>query len=426
MPTSTNENMPLLSASQSSPNFFQKSISTVKKISFKTIGIVSTSAVSVVTYFNPAYNAGASVANGLKEIAAGSGLGTNFFFNIQAYRELLQQLPSLLKMPWKLSVALFFSTMCVAPNLFMNIVDEEGNYINESSMILQIISAFLNIGVNVVGTMELINNISSFLKNKTDLQKEKIIEEINLIIENFVQKQRLKSNECLSRQLQKKLNLQLTTNNHLNLSQKISYYSLNIGLGLFSFPQLSAYFLISYFGMRDLTEKLNVSSTVSLLLGSMAAIGNGIPGAGFSIKGINSTSKKLMSLEKPSLLAIFFVLPALFSGFTTHKAMADSLKELGYSGNIAEVLKWIANLGAALIYNLPQMLILAKSMNAPEINILLDLKEHLEIRVKNLNASNVQNFKTELPNIVSNFFNDPVAENTNRHDYPFGINNSNV
>lgn len=248
--------------------------------------------------------------------------------------------------------------MCVEPNLFMNIVDEEGNYIDEPNMILQIISAFLNIGVNVVGTMELINNISSLLKNKTALHKEKLIEEINSIIENFAQKQRLKPNEYLKPELQAELNSQLTTNNDLSLRQKISYYSLNAGLGLFSFPQFSAYVLISYFGMRDLTEKkLDVSGAISMLLGSIAAIGNGIPGAGFSIKGVISTSKKLMSLEKPSLLAILFVLPALFSGFTTHKAMAASLKEFGYSGNIAEVLKWIANLGAALIYNLPQMLI---------------------------------------------------------------------
>ncbi|HEY2566132.1 MAG TPA: hypothetical protein VGH95_00245 [Candidatus Aquirickettsiella sp.] len=429
MPTSDDENMPLLST-QRSTNFFQKSISAVKSISFKTIGIVSTSAVSVVTYFNPAYNAGASVANGLKEIAAGSGLGTNFLFNLQAYRELLQQFPSLLKMPWKLSAALFFSTMCVTPNLFMNIVDEEGNYIDEPNMVLQIISAFLNVGVNVVGTMELINNISSLLKNKTALQKEKLIEEINLIIENFAQKQRLESNEHLKPELQTELNSQLTTNNNLRLHQRISYYSLNFSLGLFSFPQFSAYLLISYFGMRDLAEKkLHASGAVSMLLGSIAAIGNGIPGAGFSIKGVNSTSKKLMSLEKPSLLAMLFVLPALFSGFTTHKAMADSLKELGYSGNIAEALKWIANLGAALIYNLPQMLILANSMNAPEVNIQLnDLKKHLEVQVKNLDASNVQNFKTELPNTISNFFNIYNAvENTDRHDFPLlSINSSPV
>jgi hypothetical protein len=124
---------------------------------------------------------------------------------------------------------------------------------------------------------------------------------------------------------------------------------------------------------------------------------------------------------------MLFVLPALFSGFTTHKAMADSLKELGYSGSIAEALKWIANLGAALIYNLPQMLILANSMNAPEVNIQLsDLKKHLEVQVKNLDVSNVKNFKTELPNTISNFFNiyNP-AENTDRHDYPLlNINSS--
>ncbi|KAF5271674.1 hypothetical protein FQR65_LT05295 [Abscondita terminalis] len=174
-------------------------------------------------------------------------------------------------------------------------------------------------------------------------------------------------------------------------------------------------------------KKLDASGAVSMLLGLIAAIGNGIPGAGFSIKGVTSTSKKLMSLEKPSLLAMLFVLPAIFSGFTTHKAMADSLKELGYSGNVAEALKWIANLGAALIYNLPQMLNLADSLTATADNDQLNnLKKHLEIQVKNLDASDVKNFKTGLPNTLSNFFNTyHPAENTDRQHYPLlNINSS--
>lgn len=227
--------------------------------------------------------------------------------------------------------------MCVAPNLFMNIVDEEGNYIDESYMVLQIISAFLNIGVNVVGTMELINNITSLLQNKTDLQKEKLIEEINSIIEKFADNQQLQPNEPLTQVLQNELSAKLIANQDLTVPQKIRYYTLNTLLGLFSIPQFSAYLLISYFGMRDLAEKkLGASGAISALSGSIAAIGNAIPGAGFSIKGVNSTSKKLLSLERPSLLAMFFILPALLSGFTTHKAMADSLKELGCSeGSIA-------------------------------------------------------------------------------------------
>lgn len=413
-----NETMPLIPRTPS-PNFFQKAFKSAKKLTWKTasigIGITSASAVSVVTYYKPAYDAGASVAIWLKEAAAIGGLTTNFLFNLQAYRELLQQFPSLLKMPWKLSVALFFSTMCVAPNLFMNIVDEEGNYIDESNMILQIISAFLNIGVNVVGTMELINNISSLLKNKTDLKKEKLIEEINSIIEGFAHKQPLLSNELLTQELKEQLSTELVANHDLNVPQKIRYYSLNTALGLFSIPQFCAYLLISYFGMRDLADKkLDASGAISMLLGIIAAVGNGIPGAGFSIKGVNSTSKKLMSLERPSLIAMLFVLPALLSGFTTHKAMADSLKELSCSeGNIAEALKWTANLGAALIYNLPQMLSLADSVTAPADNKQLsDLKKHLEDEVKKLDSSNVDNFKNELRNKAMSFFgNYQPAEN---------------
>lgn len=413
------ETMPLI-PEEHSPNFFQKTLKSAKNLTCKTVsvgmGITSASAVSVITYYKPAYDAGASVANWLKEIAMIGGLSTNFLFNLQAYRELLQQFPSLLRMPWKLSAALFFSTMCVAPNLFMNIVNEEGNYIDEPYMILQIISAFLNIGVNVVGTMELINNIYSLFKNKTDLPKEKLIEKINSIIEEFAHKHQLPPNEPLTQELEKELSAELIANHDLTMPQKIRYYSLNTSLGLFSIPQFSAYLLISYFGMRDLAEKkLDASNAISVLLGLIAAFGNGIPGAGFSIKGVNSTSIKLMSLEKPSLLAMLFVLPALLSGFTTHKAMADSLKELGCSeGNIAEVLKWLANLGAALIYNLPQMLHLADSLTAvPSDNKQLnDLKKHLEDQVKNLDAPNIDNFKNSLRNNVMSFFSDyQPAEN---------------
>lgn len=420
------ETMPLLSA-QHSPGFFQKLIiNPLKKyLTPKSLAIAVTSGVSTITYYDPSIKAGASVAKWLKYPAAIlGGIGTNFTFNLQSYNELLQQCPALLKMPFQLSLAIFFSIACVAPNLFMNIVDEEGNYIDGTNMTLQVLSALLNIGVNIVGSMELINSISSLLKNKTNKQKAKLIEEINLVIEQFAQSNSQSDpNEPLNEELQRDLISQFKANNDLNLCQKINYYSLNASIGVFSIPQFTAYLLISYLGMRDLSEKkFGTTSSISIFLGLIAAIGNGIPGAGFSIKGVNSISKKLMSLEKPSLLAVLFVLPALFSGFTTHKAMADSLKELGYSGNTAEVLKWIANLGAALIYNLPQMLALANNLNAPEVSIQLhDLKENLEDHVKNLDSSNIQNFKTVLPNIVNSFFTDytpPETMHLQNYGYP--------
>ncbi len=431
MPSRAPETMPLLPA-QHSNSFIQKLIYPLKKfwenLTAKSFGIAVTSAVSVVTYYNPAYQAGASVADGLKEITAASGIGTNFLFNIQAYRELLEQCPRLLKTPAQLSAAIFFSIMCVAPNIFMNIVDEEGNYVDAPLMTLQIVSALLNVGVNVVGSMELINGISALFKNQTDLQKEKFIEEINLAFEKFTRKHcDLDPTEPLNLDTQGQLISLLTANNDLSLREKISYYSLNTGLGLFSIPQFSAYLLISYFGMRDLSEKkFGGSHTIGMFLGFIAAIGNGIPGAGFTIKGVLSSSKKLMSMEKPSLLAIFFALPALFSGFTTHKAMADSLKELGYSGNIAEALKWIANLGAALIYNLPQMLALADNLNTAEgSNQLTDLKKNLEDQIKNLDSSNLQDFRSGLRNNVMGFFNSyPAAGNSDTHHYPLHAINS--
>lgn len=414
LPVSRNPN-------SNSPNFFQKQIINPlqKYLNPKSLAIAVTSGVSTITYYDPSIKAGASVAEWLKYPAVIGGLGTNFTFNLQSYKELLQQCPTLIKVPFQLSMAIFFSIACVAPNLFMNIVDEEGNYIDGTNMALQIVSALLNIGVNVVGSMELINSISSLFKNKTDLQKEKLIEEINLVITQFA-KSHAQSDlyETLNTQSQNELINQLTANNDLSLQQKISYYSLNTSVGLFSIPQFSAYLLISYFGMRDLSEKkFGATHSISMLLGLIAAIGNGIPGAGFSIKGVNSTSKKLMSLEKPSGLAALFALFALFSGFTTHKAMADSLKELGYSGNIAEALKWIANLGAALIYNLPQMLALANSLNAPAAsNQLNDLKKELEGQIETLDSlTNIQVFKRDLPNKLGCFFRD-YAGKTNLED----------
>lgn len=77
------ENMPLL-PTPSFPSSFQKLIINPlkkfwKNLTFKSLGIAVTSAVSVITYYNPAYEAGASLAAWLKEFTAASGVGTNFF-----------------------------------------------------------------------------------------------------------------------------------------------------------------------------------------------------------------------------------------------------------------------------------------------------------------------------------------------------------
>ncbi len=59
--------------------------------------------------------------------------------------------------------------------------------------------------------------------------------------------------------------------------------------------------------------------------------------------------------------------------------MADSLEKLDYSGNFAKILKWTANLGAALIYNLPQMASLANRLSEKKVFLeeVKDLKELL-------------------------------------------------
>ncbi|WP_342227845.1 hypothetical protein [Rickettsiella endosymbiont of Rhagonycha lignosa] len=413
------ENTPLLcSAETNSFSFFQK-ITRDPMLTIKKIGLAGVSAFSGYMYWPSSFNAAKSVSPSLQYLAALGGSLTNSIFNYESFIN-LAELPQFRTMPGKYVTAMLFSIACVAPNFLMNIYDDEKKeYANNTQMALQGCAAVLNIWVNLVGTLELIQNIFSLAKrNNIDTQKKELIARISQTIEIFSQLPIEKQTET-------------RFNTILNPS-KIIYRSLYAGISLLSLPQFVAYVLISYFGMKNLAENAwNIDKTVSTILGSMAAIGNGIPGAGFSIKGINSISKKLMSLEKPSLLAAFFVLPASFSGFTTHKAMADSLKQMGYSGPIVETLNWSSNLGAVFFFNFPQMLALANrfGQDAPVINDELNvLMKHLEDQVKNLDASNLQNFKTELPNTVSNFFNTyHAAENTDRQNFPlFSINSSPV
>lgn len=400
------ETTPLLTPKKNdiSPSFFKR-LSIKPTQAIKAVTLTVASGFSSLLYWSPSISAGASVNEVLKYPAAIGGVVTNFIFNLESYYALSRQFPELLNKPYQLSLATFFSIACVAPNFFMNMVDEEGNYVDETKMTLQGISAFFSIGVNIVGSMALINSLSFLLKNKTTIQKEKLLEKIHSALDNYAV---LYPAITLNDLNKEKLIELLAANHDLSSHQKISYYSLNTGIGLLCIPQFTAYLLVSYFGMRDLAEKKwGTSFVLSNILASIAAISNGIPGAGFSIKGVNSISKDLMSLEKPSLLALLFILPALFSGFTTHKAMADGLNELGYSGSMAEALKWTANLGAALIYNLPQMLALAKRLNAPTASKQLnDLKNHLENKVKKLNSIHaIHYFKNNFSSQVSIFLN---------------------
>jgi hypothetical protein len=351
-------------------------------------------------YWPSSVSAAASVSGALKYPAALGGSITNSIFNYESFLS-LTELPKFHNMPWKYATATLLAIACVAPNFFMNIYDDEKQeYVDNTQMALQAGTAFLNIWVNVVGTLELIQNVSALIKNNNlDAQKKELIEKLSIAIENLTQ---LPAEKQTAAQL-----------NHILNPPKLTYYSLNLGIGALSLPQFAAYVLISYFGMKNLAENAwNLDKTTSIILGSIAAVGNGIPGAGFTIKGVNSVSNKLMSLEKPSLLAAFFLLPALFSGFTTHKAMADSLKELESSGSTVELLNWLSNLGAALIYNLPQMLALANRLgkDAPAVNDQLkNLQQHLKDQVLHLSSTDdIKEFKTNLPNTLSNFFTSPM------------------
>lgn len=384
------ENRPLLSA-QHSPSFFQNLKKTIKKI-----GLASVSAFSGYMYWSSSFSAASSISSTLQYPAALGGSITNSIFNYESFLN-FTELPKIRSMPWKYITATLFSIACVAPNFFMDIYDDEKQeYVDNAQMALQTMTAFLNIPVNVVGTLALIQNITSLVeKNNLDTQKKELIEKISQAIESFSQ-----------------LPIEKQTRAHLNNilhPPKLTYYSLNTVIGVLSLPQFFAYLFISYFGMKNLAENAwNIDKTASIILGTIAALGNGIPGAGFSIKGVNSISTKLISLEKPSLLAVLFVLPALFSGFTTHKAMADSLKEMGYSGPLVEILNWASNLGAVFFFNFPQMLSLANRFGkntSAENDQLKNLQQYLQDQVQSLESTqNIKEYKTNLFDNINSFF----------------------
>ncbi|MEN9916457.1 MAG: hypothetical protein RLY40_389 [Pseudomonadota bacterium] len=181
--------------------------------------------------------------------------------------------------------------------------------------------------------------------------------------------------------------------------------------------------------MKNLATAWDLDESYAIILGSIAAIGNGIPGAGFSIKGINSTAKKLMSLEKPSWISALFMLPASFSGFTTHKASADSFIAMGLDGPFVSFLNWNSNFGSVLFFNSPQLLALAdriKNHQPIENDHGNDLQQILLTEVQNLNSlQEIKGFKQA--SNINKFFN--TSENTNLVNYPSSyaaINNSRV
>lgn len=405
MPSETTPLLPASSPSRLSLFFQERSRKPVQIL--KKLVLMGTSAFSGYMYWSSSFNAAAFGGKTLQVTAALGGSTTNAIFNYEGFLN-FTELPKFRSMPIKYLTAILFSIACVTPNFFMNIVDEEGNYIDTTSVAFQASMAFLNIWVHVVGSLELINSIANLFKNKTELEKEKLIEKINSAIREFSQLSADKKNPDELLRL-------LKTDNALSLRQKIAYYLLMIIIALLGIPQFLAYPFISCFGMKDLAEKkFAANPSVSILLACITAIGNAIPNAGFSIKGVNFIVKKIISLEKPSLLAMLFILPALFSGFTTHKAMADSLKALEYSGNMAELLNWLSNLGAALIYNLPQMSALAnrlgneKTVAADTSNTQLSLLQtDLENEIRSLQTcKEITDFKNNLAenNNISNFF----------------------
>ncbi len=381
----TDELLPLVRQTNSRSSFFAR----IKENPYQTIKstvLTAAGTFSGYMYWPSSFQAAHFGGKPLQYTAAIGGSVTNAIFNIESFF-------SLSEIPNRVTVnltAFTIAVFCVLPNFLMDIVDEEGNYTSNATIALQGFIAFLNVLVNTVGTIELIDSIANLCKNKTEKEKKELMEKFNQTIKIF---SRLKTEEQTELAFHNLINEQFNSSTY---SKKIAFYSIKGLVGIIGIPQLLAYTLISYFDVQALAEKKwGLGNTGSITLGYLAAIGNTIPGAGFSIKGLNSICEKLLSLEKPSLLAGLFMLPAALSGFTTHQAMQLSLKNLGYSGNFAEVLKWVANLGAALIYNLPQIILLANRITSDKNNELAENIKHLIQTIKkDIESENTHPYQT--------------------------------
>jgi hypothetical protein len=386
MPDHPNELLPLIQQTNArSPSFFSR-IKNNSRQTIKSTALTAAGIFSGYMYWPSSFQAANFGGKPLQYTAAIGGSVTNAIFNIESFFNLFE-------IPNKITVnltAFTIAVFCVLPNFLMNITDEEGNYTSDINIALQGFIAFLNVLVNTIGTVELIDSISDLCKTKTEQEKKELATKLDQAIKIF---SRLKPEEQTELAFHNLINEQLKAPTHSN---KIARYSIQSLVGVISIPQLLAYTLISYFDVKALAEKKwGLESTGSITLGALAAIGNTIPGAGFSIKGLNSICERLLSLEKPSLLACLFILPATFSGFTTHQAMQLSLKQLDYSGDFAKVLKWTANLGAALIYNLPQIILLADRITTKKNH---DLPENIRPLIQtiktNIKSQNTRPYQT--------------------------------
>lgn len=398
------EIMPLLPETNSNSNsFFQKFKSNPQQI-IKQISLATASIFSGYMYWPSSFNAAESISNLLAYPAALGGSITNTFFNYENFLNLIE-LPKFRSMPWKYIIATLFSTACVAPNFFMNIYDEEKQeYLDKKYIILQLCTATLNIFVNITGTFGLIG-------------KNPFKESIDIVIRDEMIRLKSKFENFLELPLENQT--EATFSAMLSEPNQVISFALTASIGLLSIPQFIVYVFISFIGMENLAKNIwNLDKITSTSLGLITAIGNAVPGAGFTIIGVNSICKKLKSLEKPSWLALLFGIPALLSGFTTHKAAADTLKKINYSGYLSEVLKWEANLSAALLYNYPQILAFIQrysDKNSATSNPqLAPLMEEIKITFENL--KNHADIKHYIKNNLTLFFRRVTTESISIND----------
>ncbi|MES2142599.1 MAG: hypothetical protein V4471_06965 [Pseudomonadota bacterium] len=405
MPNINNEQLPLLPQTNANCFSFFPSKKTIAK------GIMTTAgAISGGMYWVPSFQAAKSYNETVRYLAALGGTITNSGFNIESLFN-LSELPNICKIPSRYLGAVLASLFCILPTCLMNIIDEEGKLIDIGSAIPQGLFAILNVFVNIVGAIELINSILCLCKNKTEFEKNQLMEKTERAIINF---------SYLNPEEQTEANFLKIINNNfkkLTITQKIC--SPKTILGIISIPLILAYTLISYFDTKDLVEK-KWGEEVGILFGLAAAIGNTIPSIGFLIKGINSTCeniipfyKKLTSLERSLIPSWTLAILASFSGFTTHKAMEDSLKRLNCPASLAalaEALKWTSNLTTAFIYNLPQINALVdrvfpKKNTVPEV--CYHFKTSLQKHIQPMEATQFKEFIEDLssaPEQINNFF----------------------
>lgn len=117
----------------------------------------------------------------------------------------------------------------------------------------------------------------------------------------------------------------------LSKAKKIGKYLLISGLGVLALIPTGAFVACSYFGIKNLAERLDFISggAASVFLGSVAAFGNAIPNLALVYKGVKFVASTILEVEYswPSVPMCVVMSFIPLSGFASYQAMINVLKD---------------------------------------------------------------------------------------------------